>query len=180
MRWPPPRTAASTSLSREPHPPGTMTRAFAAGSIEAERTAPCTRRSSPTVSTAMARFSALHARPDCEGGCPIALVHQNSDAAHAFSSLRARRERPRRGRAADERYDLAPPLIELHAIPHAERGPHCRISNWRRSVSGWPAKPRRSAPSSVAHAKPASCPEPAWRFTLAPRAIRLKLQPSSR
>ena len=22
MRWPPPRTAASTSLSREPHPPG--------------------------------------------------------------------------------------------------------------------------------------------------------------
>jgi len=26
------------------------------------------------------------------------------------------------------------------------------------SVSGWPAKPRRSAPSSVARAKPASCP----------------------
>jgi hypothetical protein len=34
-------------------------------------------------------------------------------------------------------------LIELYAIPHAERGPHCRISNWRRSVSRWPAKPRR-------------------------------------
>src|SRR5262245_44031109 len=35
--------------------------------------------------------------------------------------LRARRERPR-GRAADERDELVPFLIELHAIPHDERG----------------------------------------------------------
>jgi hypothetical protein len=38
--------------------------------------------------------------------------------------------------AAEQRDEFAPLLIELHAIPHAERGPHCRISNWRRSVSG--------------------------------------------
>jgi hypothetical protein len=38
------------------------------------------------------------------------------------------------GPAAEERDELAPFWIELHAIPHAERGPHRSISNWRRSV----------------------------------------------
>src|SRR5262249_288277 len=38
------------------------------------------------------------------------------------------------GPAAEERDELAPFWIELHAIPHAERGPHRAISNWRRSV----------------------------------------------
>jgi hypothetical protein len=46
-----------------------------------------------------------------------------------------RRERPR-SRAAEQRYEVAPFWIELHAIPHAEWGPHRRISNWRRPVSG--------------------------------------------
>jgi hypothetical protein len=50
--------------------------------------------------------------------------------------LRPRRERPRCRCAADERYELAPFLIELHRIPHDERGPPRRIPNWQRSVSG--------------------------------------------
>src|SRR5262245_49006421 len=33
-----------------------------------------------------------------------------------------RRERPRSGCAAEQRYKLAPFWIELHAIPHDERG----------------------------------------------------------
>src|SRR5262249_29010508 len=36
--------------------------------------------------------------------------------------LRACRERPRGCRAAEQRDERAPFLIELHAIPHAERG----------------------------------------------------------
>jgi hypothetical protein len=50
--------------------------------------------------------------------------------------LRTRRERPCCRRAAKQRYEVAPVVIELHAIPHDERGPHRRISNCRRSVSG--------------------------------------------
>src|SRR5215470_18074336 len=51
--------------------------------------------------------------------------------------LRARPERPRRRRAAEQRDELAPldDLIELHSIP--EPGPDRRISNWRRIVSGF-------------------------------------------
>src|SRR5262245_57828285 len=54
--------------------------------------------------------------------CPLAL-------------LRSRRDRPRH-RAAEQRDEVASVAIELHAIPHDERGPHHRVSNWRRSVSG--------------------------------------------
>src|SRR5262245_46965348 len=55
--------------------------------------------------------------------------------AHQQNQNGARRERPR-GRATKQRDEVAPFLIELHAIPHAERGPRRRISNWQRSVSG--------------------------------------------
>jgi hypothetical protein len=50
--------------------------------------------------------------------------------------LRARRERPR-GRGTEQCDELAALLIELHALPHDELRPHRRISDWRRSVSGW-------------------------------------------
>src|SRR5262249_29215766 len=50
--------------------------------------------------------------------------------------LQSRRERSHDRRAAPQRDELAPFLIEWHVIPHDERGPHRRISNWRRSVSG--------------------------------------------
>src|SRR5262249_56668269 len=59
-----------------------------------------------------------------------------------------------------------------------QAGQTSRKPNWRLSLRGKPPKPRRSAPTPVAQPKPASCPEPAWRFTLAPRATRLKLRPS--
>jgi hypothetical protein len=35
------------------------------------------------------------------------ICHQHADAPHAASLLRTRRERPRRGRAAEQRYELA-------------------------------------------------------------------------
>jgi len=50
---------------------------------------------------------------------PVALRirHQNADAPHPFALLCARRERPRRCRAAEQRDELAPiQLIELHSI----------------------------------------------------------------
>src|SRR5262249_33431394 len=50
--------------------------------------------------------------------------------------LRTHRQRPRSRRAAEQRDEVAALLMELHAIPQAERGLHCRISNWRRSVGG--------------------------------------------
>jgi aminoglycoside phosphotransferase (APT) family kinase protein len=59
-----------------------------------------------------------------------------------------RRERPRRRSAAEQRDELAPVLTELHAIPHDERGPHRRISNWRRSVSAYSNQPRRISAKS--------------------------------
>jgi len=44
--------------------------------------------------------------------------------------LRARRERPRGRRAAEQRDELAPSQwIELHSVPAAK--PDRRISNWR-------------------------------------------------
>jgi hypothetical protein len=58
--------------------------------------------------------------------------------------LRTRRERPRGYRAAEQRDEVPPVLTELHANPHDERGPHRRISNWQRSVSGYSSQPRRS------------------------------------
>jgi hypothetical protein len=36
--------------------------------------------------------------------------------------LSLRHERPRRSRAAEQRDELAPFLIESHALPHAKRG----------------------------------------------------------
>src|SRR5262245_21346714 len=59
---------------------------------------------------------------------------EESDNRHRL--LRTRRERPSGRRAAEQRDERAPVMIELHAIPDEERGPHCRISNWRGSVSG--------------------------------------------
>src|SRR5262249_1921071 len=51
--------------------------------------------------------------------------------------LRARRERPCRRSAAEQRDELAAvQLIELHSVPY-QPGPDCRISNSRRSVSGY-------------------------------------------
>jgi hypothetical protein len=35
-------------------------------------------------------------------------VHQHADAPHTAGLLRSRRERPRGGRAANKRYELAP------------------------------------------------------------------------
>src|SRR5262249_53581088 len=54
--------------------------------------------------------------------------------------LRARRERPRGSCAAEQRDELAPvQLIELHSIPLSARAGY-RISNCKRSVSGYGAK----------------------------------------
>jgi hypothetical protein len=76
------------------------------------------------------------------------VIKLSADAPHAIGLLRARRQRPRRCRAAEDRDELAPVLTELHAIPHDERGPHRRISNWRRSVSGYSSQPRRISAKS--------------------------------
>ncbi len=64
------------------------------------------------------------------------IIRQKANAIDFSGLLRARRERPRGCGAAEQRYEVAPVAIELHAIPHDERGPHRRISNCRRSVSG--------------------------------------------
>ena len=50
--------------------------------------------------------------------------------------LRPRRERPRGGRAAEQRDELAPFLIDRIAFGPRQPGPVCRISNWRGAVSG--------------------------------------------
>ena len=43
---------------------------------------------------------------------------QHADVSHPLALLRARRERPRRRRAAEERDEIASPqLIELHSVP---------------------------------------------------------------
>jgi hypothetical protein len=46
-------------------------------------------------------------------------------------------ERPRGSRAAEQRDELASfQLIEVHSVP-VSQGRDCRISNWRRIVSGY-------------------------------------------
>jgi hypothetical protein len=49
-------------------------------------------------------------------------VAKNPKEVRLNSLLRARRKRPRGSRAAQKRDELAPSLVELHAIPHDERG----------------------------------------------------------
>src|SRR6266446_7207016 len=46
--------------------------------------------------------------------------HEDADASHPLRLLRARRERPR-GRAAEQRDELAPPNTKCHLIPPAGR-----------------------------------------------------------
>jgi len=53
--------------------------------------------------------------------------------------LRARRERPCRDRAAEQRDELASPqLIKFHSIL-TQRGLHRRIADWHEAVSGAPS-----------------------------------------
>jgi hypothetical protein len=54
--------------------------------------------------------------------------------AHPLRLLRTRHQRPRRRRAAEQRDELAPSLIDWHRDPCQ---PSRRISNWQGSVSGW-------------------------------------------
>jgi hypothetical protein len=68
-------------------------------------------------------------------------AHEHADTPHPVRLLRPRRERPSRCCTADERDELPPILTELHAIPHDERGPHRRISNWGRSACGYSSQP---------------------------------------
>jgi hypothetical protein len=61
---------------------------------------------------------------------------QNAQARDLCGLLRARRERPRGHRAAEQRDEItSSQLIELHSVS-CHPGPDCRISNWRGSVSG--------------------------------------------
>src|SRR5262245_38530579 len=53
-------------------------------------------------------------------GAGLRAMYQDADAPHPLALLCARRER-RRGRAADERYDLAPP----HSITSSARASSC-------------------------------------------------------
>ena len=65
---------------------------------------------------------------------PFHRRHAVEDPDHRHRLLRARRERPRYRRAAEERDEMAAfQLIELHSVPH-QPGPDCKISNWRGSV----------------------------------------------
>jgi hypothetical protein len=48
-------------------------------------------------------------------------AHQHTDPPHPLALLRARRERPRRSRAAEQRDELAPSNAECHLIPPAGR-----------------------------------------------------------
>src|SRR5215471_18711719 len=57
----------------------------------------------------------------------VSLSRQKSRVHRAMrplvSPLRARRERPRRGRAAEQRHELAPfQLMEVHSIPASQVG----------------------------------------------------------
>src|SRR5262249_8503045 len=55
---------------------------------------------------------------------------------YGYRLLRARRERPRGRRAAEQRDEVAAfQSIELHSVPATK--PDRRISNWRWSVSGY-------------------------------------------
>jgi hypothetical protein len=48
--------------------------------------------------------------------------HEHADATHPIRLLRARRERPRRGRAAEQRDELASfQSMELHSIPECKK-----------------------------------------------------------
>jgi len=61
----------------------------------------------------------------------------NADAPYPLALLRARRERPRDRRAAEQRDEVATfQLIECIRSP-AQPGPNCRIPSWRRSFSGY-------------------------------------------
>ena len=53
----------------------------------------------------------------CASGSSAASVHEHADAPHPLGLLRARRERPRRRRTAEQRDELAP----LHSITSSAR-----------------------------------------------------------
>ena len=53
----------------------------------------------------------------CPSGSSAASAHEHADAPHPLGLLRARRERPRRRRAAEQRDELAPP----HSITSSAR-----------------------------------------------------------
>jgi hypothetical protein len=62
----------------------------------------------------------------CDAGLSFRIirsrVHEHADAPHPLRLLRARRERPRHRRAAEQRDEVAAfQLIEVHLIP-ANRG----------------------------------------------------------
>jgi hypothetical protein len=53
----------------------------------------------------------------------LCVSHQHADPSHPRALLRARRERPRGYRAAEQRDELAPfQLIELHSMPASQAG----------------------------------------------------------
>jgi len=54
------------------------------------------------------------------------MEHQHADTPHPIRLLRARRERPRRSRAAEQRDELAPPPWGLPSSRNSGRGYHIR------------------------------------------------------
>ena len=81
---------------------------------------------------------------------PFSVVHEMGGAASPCNAAK----RPRRvditsrrcGRCAAQKRDSV--VIELHAIPHDERGPHRRIPNWQGSASGYPSVTQASPRSA--------------------------------
>ena len=59
--------------------------------------------------------------PELSFGITFAGRHQHAEAPDAVT-LRARRERPCRGRAAEQRDEVPPVLTELHALPTTSGG----------------------------------------------------------
>ena len=68
----------------------------------------------------------------CVSGSSAVEMHEHADAPHPLGLLRARRQRPRRRRAAEQRDELAPLSFDHLVGAHEQRWRHVEAERLRR------------------------------------------------